>query len=138
MRIHKGVAKGTTGIGADLSRAVAVIIRGGRADERDIDLQLTRLDGAGACTVSAQNDGIFHLASQHGVAKLAADTAGLDAVNRTVANKVYNGGILDVNNGTGGKAQVFDVKFADGRKYLDNDHIALAERVVERNGHTVT
>lgn len=46
-------------------------------------------------------------------------------------------GFLILTTGAGGKAQVLDAKLTDGGEHLSDDHVALTERVVERDGHAV-
>ena len=139
MGIHKGIAHGAAGVGADLTGTVAIVVSGGSADEGHVDLQLPGLDSPGAAAVGAQDDGLgqLHLAGEDGVAQLAADAAGLDAVDGAVLHKVHDGGFLDVHHGAGSKAQALDAQRPDGGEHLADDLVPLPEAVVEGDGHAV-
>ena len=108
--VDKGVAERAAGVGADLTGGVAIFVSGGGTDESNIDIQFASFDGAGTGAVSAKNNGLLHQPGEHGIAKLTANTAGLNAVDRSVFHEIDDRRIFDVDHSAWGKFKMLDAE----------------------------
>ena len=88
--VRAGVAQRAAGDALVVITAVTVGIAVGvarrRAEEGDVDVQLTRADGRGAPAVRAEHDRAIHQAAGDGLRQLAAHTGRFDVRDNAVLN----------------------------------------------------
>ena len=88
--VRAGVAQRAAGNALVVITAVTVGIAVGvarrRAEEGDVDVQLTRADGRGAPAVRAEHDRAIHQAAGDGLRQLAAHTGRFDVRDNAVLN----------------------------------------------------
>ena len=134
--VHIGIAQhAAVGLAAHTG-AVAVLIAGGCADESDVHMGLAGLNGADAAAVAAHGGQPLQLAVGDGIADLAADAGGLDIDDGTVLDH-GDEGVMGLAQRACAQGDVLEAHLVD----LFHDHadheVALAEVVVEGNGHAV-
>ena len=136
LRVHDRVGQNAAVALAAVGLHVAVLVAGRRADERDVDMDLAGLDGADAAAVGAHDRQITELSCGNGLADLAADAGGLDTYDGSVLDH-GNDGIMSLAQGGRADGDPLDAHVVD----LFHDHIdnvvALAEMMMEGNGHAV-
>ena len=136
LSVHISIAQdAAVGLAAHTG-AVAVLVTGGCADECDIHVGLAGLNGADTAAVAAHGSQTLELAVGDGIADLAADTGGLNVQDGTVLDH-GDQSVMSLAQRACAQGDVLDAHFVD----LFHDHadheVALAEVVVERDGHAV-
>ena len=134
--VHIGVAQhAAVGLAAHAG-AVAVLVAGGCTDEGDVHMGLAGLNGADAAAVAAHGSQPLQLAVGDGIADLAADAGGLDVDDGAVLDH-RNQRVMGLAQRACAQGDVLEAHLVD----LLHDHadheVALAEVVVEGNGHAV-
>ena len=136
LSVHVSIAQdAAVGLAAHTG-AVAVLVTGGCADEGDVHMGLAGLNGADTAAVAAHGSQTLELAVGNGVADLAADTGGLNVQDGTVLDH-GDQSVMSLAQRACAQGDVLDAHFVD----LFHDHadheVALAEVVVEGDGHAV-
>ena len=138
--VGAGIAQGAAGdavlVVPAVAVGVAVGVAGGSAQEGHVNVQVAGADGAGPAAVGPEHHRAVDEAPGHLLGQLAPHAGGLDMGDDAVLDVADQGGV-DRGQGAGRQGQVFIAHFRQLIHHGVDDVVAVAEVVVEADGHAV-
>ena len=132
--VHVGIAQhAAVGLAADAAQVAVIIGRGG-ADKGDVHLGFPCHQRTDTPAVGAHDGQALELALGDGPADLAADARGLDAGDGAVLDHGHQV-VVGLAQGGGGQGDVLEAHLLDLLHHHADDQVALAEMMVEADGH---
>ena len=119
-----------------VSVGVAIGVTGGRTQEGHVDVQIAGPDGAGPAAVGPEYHRTVDEAPGHLLGQLAAHTGGFNVGDDAILDMADQGGV-DGGQGAGSQGQVLKAHFRQLIHHGVDDMVAVAEVVVEADGHAV-
>ena len=134
--IDRGIGKNAAVCLAAVGCQVAVFIRRGGADERDVHVGLAALDGADSSAVGSHVCQALQLACGDRLTDLAADAGGLDVDDGAVLDQRKDRVVLASQGGCA-EGDVLDAHLMHFQHDHIQDLVAVPEVMVEAQGHSV-
>ena len=132
--VHVAVAQyAAVGFAADPAQ-IAVIIGSRGADEGDVNLGFTRNKRADTAAVGTHDGKALELSFGNGLPDLPPDAGGFNAGNGSVLDHGHQR-VVGLAEGGGGQGDVLEAHFVDLFHDHVDDQVALAEVVMEADGH---
>ena len=138
--VGAGIAQGAAGdavlVVPAVAVGVAVGVAGGSTQEGHVNVQVAGADGDGPAAVGPEHHRAVDEAPGHLLGQLAPHTGGLDMGDDAVLDVADQGGV-DRGQRAGRQGQVFIAHFRQLIHHGVDDVVAVAEVVVEADGHAV-